>query len=205
MDQIVVGSLGLQARHGTLRARFIAATFTRDARLLEGWLVHSVGVEARCLTPTGAALVTPPSQFRGRCQLGELFTGYGAGSREEGPRPNLVRVAVVESVTTPDQESVVELTANIDDMSPEQLSYVLQQALQAGALDAWMCPVMMKKGRAGRVIHLLVSRGRGRRLSRHFYSVSRRRSGFVGRMSREGTSNVASCLWRLPWGPCVSR
>jgi uncharacterized protein (DUF111 family) len=54
-------------------------------------------------------------------------------------------------------ESLVQLSTNIDDMSAEQLAFLQQRLLAAGALDVWLCPVVMKKGRAGNVLQLVAT------------------------------------------------
>ena len=47
------------------------------------------------------------------------------------------------------------LETNLDDVTGEQLGYAVAAALDAGALDAWVSPVTMKKGRPGHVLHVL--------------------------------------------------
>lgn len=52
-------------------------------------------------------------------------------------------------------ERVITLEANIDDMTPEHLSHCLGVLLCEGALDAWVTPIVMKKGRAAHTLHAL--------------------------------------------------
>jgi uncharacterized protein (DUF111 family) len=47
------------------------------------------------------------------------------------------------------------LETNLDDVTGETLGYVINAALTAGALDAWVTPAVMKKGRPGHVLHVL--------------------------------------------------
>ena len=96
--------------------------------------------------------------------------GSGAGSKEF-PIPNILRAILGEPIyvgpapwawaPAPSQDvgfatdEVVELAANVDDMSPQLLAALIDSLLQAGALDVWVAPVTMRKGRPGHVIHVL--------------------------------------------------
>lgn len=100
-------------------------------------------------TPTGAALV---AHFAGSFgPLPELTlekAGYGAGSRETA-RPNLLRMMTGSRNIRPEGEleEQLMLETNIDDSTPEQLAWLTEKLLAAGAADVWMAPVVMKKGR----------------------------------------------------------
>ena len=82
--------------------------------------------------------------------------GYGAGTRTT-PEPNVLRVLLGE--TADDGEGATEtltlLETNIDDMNPEIYGYVIERLLAAGALDAYLTPVIMKKGRPAVVLSVL--------------------------------------------------
>jgi uncharacterized protein (DUF111 family) len=52
-------------------------------------------------------------------------------------------------------QSAIVLETNLDDVTGEQLGHTLAAVLDAGALDAWLSPVTMKKGRPGHVLHVL--------------------------------------------------
>jgi hypothetical protein len=84
-------------------------------------------------------------------------TGFGAGSHELDNLPNCTQVVVGERLATemPGQP-VVLLEANLDDATGETLAHALQQLLDAGAHDAWITPVIMKKGRPGHTVSALV-------------------------------------------------
>jgi uncharacterized protein (DUF111 family) len=71
-------------------------------------------------------------------------TGYGAGTRILGDRPNGLQAVVGSPVGTVD--SLIVLETNVDDVTGETLSHVIAAALEAGAPDAWITPAVMKRG-----------------------------------------------------------
>lgn len=108
-------------------------------------------------TPTGAALLGAlAEEAPGELALRVERFGHGAGARELPDRPNLLRLVIGELEAQRASDEVVELATNLDQTSPELLGHVLERALAAGALDAWVVPATMKKGRPGFVLHLLV-------------------------------------------------
>jgi uncharacterized protein (DUF111 family) len=113
---------------------------------LEGVPVIGAG-SGELVTPTGAALI---KGFTGRfSELPSLVlstTGYGAGDRDL-ELPNVVRVLVGELLKEPAAKQAWVVETNIDDMTPELLPYVVERLIEAGASDAWITPVTMKKGR----------------------------------------------------------
>ncbi|HNX27368.1 MAG TPA: nickel pincer cofactor biosynthesis protein LarC, partial [Phycisphaerae bacterium] len=101
-------------------------------------------------TPTAAAILTTLCKNIGTMPaMTVTSTGYGAGSRQDGPAPNLLRVIIGET-TSPDEgdcDCVLELSANIDDISGEIIGAAIDSLMQAGALDAWASPIYTKKNR----------------------------------------------------------
>ena len=123
--------------------------------LLEGVPVEERGTH-ELVTPTGAALLREAvSEFGPMPPLTIAAAGYGAGTRD-AETPNVVRVLVGEAAPGPAETSLLQVEANLDDMSPELLPHVLETLLAAGAADAWVTPVVMKKGRPGFVVSALV-------------------------------------------------
>jgi uncharacterized protein (DUF111 family) len=82
--------------------------------------------------------------------------GYGAGSRTI-PEPNILRVLLGESEgqAASEMETLTLLETNIDDMNPEVYGYVLEKLFAAGALDAYLSPIYMKKNRPGVMLSVL--------------------------------------------------
>ena len=129
--------------------------------LLQGVPTYGREVTVELTTPTGAAVVAAlASGFGPLPRMLISSTGFGAGSRELEGLPNLTQVVigtVADNVdaTTGAGQPVVELSANLDDVTGETLAHTLAALLEAGAYDAWVVPVLMKKGRPGHVVNAL--------------------------------------------------
>jgi pyridinium-3,5-bisthiocarboxylic acid mononucleotide nickel chelatase len=112
-------------------------------------------------TPTGAAIVKALSRgILGEETLRVQAIGYGAGTLELDDVPNVLRAVVGEILPTEGRDEVVVIETNIDDMNPQAFPFVLEKLLGAGALDAWLHAVVMKKGRPGIVLSALAERSR---------------------------------------------
>jgi len=107
-------------------------------------------------TPTGAALLaTLADEFGMIPPMRITRTGVGAGGRDPVEVPNLVRVVVGETTDRPATELVYE--TNVDDLDPRLWPQTLARLLEAGAADAWLAPILMKKGRPAHTLSVLVS------------------------------------------------
>jgi pyridinium-3,5-bisthiocarboxylic acid mononucleotide nickel chelatase len=123
------------------------------AHLLIGWETRAVDVAGELVTPTAAAILTTLAK-PGRADLVIERIGYGAG-RSDFAVPNVTRVVIgtlaktasADVLGTPDGDAVVVLEANIDDMSPQHYELAAERMFAAGALDVWLTPITMKKGR----------------------------------------------------------
>jgi hypothetical protein len=126
--------------------------------LTRGVPIVRTEVRGEILTPTGAALLTTLGRPVTATPFVADSVGVGAGHRELPGRPNVLRVSVGASATRPrwELDEVVVLETNLDDMSPEALPRVLESSLTAGARDAFLTPVLMKKGRPGHLLTVLV-------------------------------------------------
>ena len=127
------------------------------AELLRGWPQMPVDVEGEMVTTTGAAILTSLVEKPGvRPAFAAERIGYGAG-RSDFAVPNVVRASLghdfgggaapaeVNGGVATDEVSVLE--ANVDDMQPQHFELALERVLAAGAFDAWLAPVTMKKSR----------------------------------------------------------
>ena len=107
-------------------------------------------------TPTGAALLRAWGATSGRLAGRVDRTGVGAGTRDDPERANTVRLVLTSPVRDEaGSETLVELAANVDDLDPRLWPGILQALLDAGALDAWLVPILMKKGRPAHTVHVL--------------------------------------------------
>lgn len=130
------------------------------AVLLEGFPVRGVDVQGEMVTPTGAALITglaesfgpPPDMIVRR-------VAYGAGTRDWPDRPNFLRLVLGDAVDGAADAVVTEtltvLACNLDDMLPQWYGPLVEDALRAGALDVWLTPAHMKKGRPAVIVEVL--------------------------------------------------
>jgi uncharacterized protein (TIGR00299 family) protein len=146
-----VGSGWVKTSHGILPVPPPAV-----AELLKGIPVYSAWVESELVTPTGAAIAA--ALVKSFTKLPELVyekIGYGAGSRDFPEMPNILRVYYGEQGLFQETKRVFIIEATLDDASPQLLAHFLERALDEGALDATLSPVVMKKNRLGTKLTLL--------------------------------------------------
>ena len=149
---VAVGSGRIQTRHGELGIPVPAV-----ARLATGWRIFAGG-EGELATPTGMALLAA----LGRCEdlppISLERSGSGAGSKDAAGRPNVTRVLIGSmEAAAADRvgELAVLLETNIDDFDPRLWPAVLSRLITAGAADAWLTPILMKKGRPAHTLSVL--------------------------------------------------
>ncbi len=156
-DAIAVGSGTVKAAHGTLPVPVPAVT-----RMLVGWTVHAGG-PGELATPTGVALLTTLAVDQGPLpRMRVSAVGTGAGTRDIPGRANVVRVLVGHEdaevpTTTVAAADLRVLEANVDDLDPRAWPPVLEALLAAGAADAWLVPIHMKKGRPAFTVSALAT------------------------------------------------
>ena len=150
---VAVGSGRSRGAHGEMGVPVPAVV-----ELAAGWKLFAGG-SGELTTPTGMALLSALAE---RCEDLPLLTleasGAGAGSRDTPGRPNLTRVLIGERVTHPDDhlsEADVLIEANVDDLDPRLWPGVLTSLIRAGAADAWLVPIIMKKGRPAHTVSVL--------------------------------------------------
>src|SRR5438445_5075720 len=125
------------------------------AELLRGFPIVDTGVKAELVTPTGAAILTTLASGAGAMPTMTVTSvGYGAGTRDLEV-PNVLRCFVGETDDTPDQETIVQVETTIDDMSPQLYEPLIDRLFEAGALDVFLTPVVMKRSRPGVVLTAL--------------------------------------------------
>ena len=151
---VATGSGTVRSAHGWLPNPAPATV-----RLLEGIPTYGRDVQTELTTPTGAALLATLCSFFGPLpDMTVTASGFGGGAGEMADLPNCTQVVIgqraAQASVGPGQPALV-LETNLDDVTGEQLGYAVAAALDAGALDAWVSPVTMKKGRPGHVLHVL--------------------------------------------------
>jgi len=151
VTRIRVGTGETVCRHGR-----IPVPAPATMRLLTGFPVAMAEGDGEIVTPTGASILAALAR---PVTIEDGFvpeaTGLGAGTRDDTSLPNLLRVTVGRRSTGSADETVVELRANVDDQTPEALAHAVSRMLEAGALDAWVTPILMKKGRPGHLLSAL--------------------------------------------------
>ncbi|MDR2809155.1 MAG: nickel pincer cofactor biosynthesis protein LarC, partial [Tannerellaceae bacterium] len=145
----------VHCQHGTIPVPVPAVAEVLAAR---GTNVKQLDVEGELTTPTGAAILAELAESFGPMpEMKLLKTGYGAGTKNL-PIPNLLRVMYGEShVQAADttQETATVIETNIDDSTPEVLSYVMEKLFEAGAKDVFFTPIYMKKCRPATMLSII--------------------------------------------------
>ena len=148
-----IGGGTIDCAHG----RFpVPAPATAD--LLRGLPTYSADPQMELVTPTGAALISAIAPAFGQQPAMRVQNiGYGAGGRNPKGLPNVLRLSIGESDEAPqiNTDTVIVIETALDDLSPQVIAYVTEQALQQGALDVMLTPVIMKKGRPGTLLTVL--------------------------------------------------
>ncbi len=126
-------------------------------RLLEGVPVQAGPAPFESTTPTGAALLaTLVDDWGPLPAMTATSNGSGAGSRDPGEVCNAVRLVLGRASNTSSSAPEHLLQANVDDLDPRLWPDVLDHLLAAGAVDAWLTPILMKKGRPAHTVSALV-------------------------------------------------
>ena len=153
----------VRAAHGTLSVPVPAVLELCSQRAVP--LYHN-GINRELVTPTGAAIaVTLAHSFGGPPRMALEQVGLGAGSADLSI-PNILRLWIGADLSEPNTEgqwvdqtataleTIVRLETQVDDMTPQDVGYVFECLLEAGALDVLTIPVGMKKSRPGLLIQV---------------------------------------------------
>lgn len=156
---IAVGHGTVTTAHGVLPNPVPAVT-----RLLADAAAQTVGIDTtmELSTPTGVAVLTTLGRAGGPMPaMTVTASGFGAGTADPAGRPNVVQVVVgtMTSTSTGGDDTTGRpchlLEANVDDVTGEVLAHTVDAALAAGAFDAWVTPIVMKKGRPAHTVSAL--------------------------------------------------
>ena len=157
---------GFKVGRGTVRCAHgvLPVPAPATAKLLEGFEITPLDIESELTTPTGAAILTTLSEgtWHGlRFRL--LRCGCGRGRREFEQAPNIIRAFLVEDDAVSERIEILE--TDIDDESPEATAALPGILRQAGALDATLTPLLMKKGRSGVRLTVVARAGTAQQLA----------------------------------------
>lgn len=151
--EAALGSGRVRSAHGVLPVPAPAVI-----ELARGWQVRAGG-SGELATPTGMALLTGLSEECAALPpMRVQRIGVGAGTRDTPGAPNVVRVVLgadLDAHIVGEGERMVVLEATVDDLDPRLWPEALSRLLSAGAADAWISPVVMKKGRPAHVLSVL--------------------------------------------------
>lgn len=131
--------------------------------LLKDAPIYSGDIQKELVTPTGAAIVKVlVSNFGSRPAMTTEKIGYGAGSRNFERHANVLRISIGETAdlytnasSLGEEQEIAILEANLDDLNPQLIGYIVEQSFAEGALDVFTTPVQMKKNRPGTVLTIL--------------------------------------------------
>ena len=157
VDKVVVSPVNVgfgkvKCAHGILP---VPAPAT--AELVKGIPTYAGRFEGELLTPTGAALLKYyADEFSYQPLMNVIKCGYGTGNKNF-ESANVVKAVLGEVTDELISENVIELNCNVDDMSAEDMAYAAEVLLVNGAKDAFVTPVIMKKGRSGMLLTVLCS------------------------------------------------
>ena len=189
-----VGSGTVRCAHGVMP---VPAPAT--ANLLAGVPIYGGVVKGELCTPTGAALLTHFAQSFGPMPvMATRGVGVGIGTKTF-EQANCVRAFLGETEEGANGE-ILELVCNIDDMTPEALSFACTQLLERGALDVYTVPGTMKKGRPGWVLTVLCAPEREGALARNILAQTTTNGLRVRRCGKYFLAPGADRV-QTQWGP----
>ncbi len=133
-------------------------------------------VQHEATTPTGAAiLVATVDEYTSEINFPISKTAYGIGQRDVSEVPNVLRVYLSDTKTAISglkEESATMVECNIDDMNPERYEFIMEQLFEAGAADAWLTPIIMKKSRPANQLSVLCSSDKARKIKEIIFTQS---------------------------------
>lgn len=148
VSPIHVGSGHVRCAHGILP---VPAPAT--ANILRDVPIYGGSIKGELCTPTGAALLKHfATRFDNMPPMRTQAIGYGMG-KKDFEMANCVRALLGE--TAESGNAVIELSCNLDDMTPEDIGYAIERFFEAGALEVYTVPVAMKKSRLGTLLCIM--------------------------------------------------
>ena len=150
-SSVPTGSGTVKCAHGVMP---VPAPATLE--LLKGVPLAFSTVKGELTTPTGAAILTTVvTEFIDAPAMTIERVGIGAGTKDFLDRPNILRLLVGTTHTSPTADTVTVLETNLDDVPGEVVGYCVERLLSAGALDVFTLPIQMKKQRPGVLLSVI--------------------------------------------------
>jgi pyridinium-3,5-bisthiocarboxylic acid mononucleotide nickel chelatase len=144
----------VNTQHGTMPTPTPATL-----EILRGYPTILTAIPEELTTPTGAAIVKALSSGMLEDEpINVERIGYGTGTKEIAQVPNLLRLVVGEFVIEYERDELVSVETNIDDMNPQVYPYLIEKLLASGAHDAYLIPIIMKKGRPGILLSVMTAK-----------------------------------------------
>jgi len=193
---VTVGAGTVATEHGELPVPAPAA-----AALLHGMPIVPGPVGGELTTPTGAAaLHTFASDFGAVPPMVLRRVGTGCGTRDLG-LPNVCRLLLGDPIlSAPSGDKVVLLESNIDHLTPEELASAAERLREAGALDVWQTPIVMKKGRSATLLSALTRPGDAPRIADRMIAETRtlgvRMAPYDRRLAERDVAEIDTALGR---------
>jgi len=156
VQELLVSTLPMGTGFAKSRHGIIPVPAPATLELLSGFPVRLNDGPSEMVTPTGAAIVKALARpASSRLTFDVERVGYGAGTKDFGDRPNVLRLMLGQEASGLRGDEVVEIAANIDDLNPQIYDHLSEQLFAAGARDVTLTPTIMKKGRPGIILSVL--------------------------------------------------
>jgi len=153
---INVGSGTVRTAHGILPVPAPATT-----ELLTNIPMYQSSTQFELTTPTGAAIIsTLGSSFGTLPAMKVDRTAYGAGDQDFPGQPNVLRLMIGEAMPVYEEDTSIVIETNIDDLNPQVYDHLIGKLMELGAQDAYLTPIVMKKGRPAVLLSVLTDRSR---------------------------------------------
>ena len=169
VSPVALGGGSVTTEHGRLPVPAPAVV-----ELLRGLPSYGGPLDVELCTPTGAALlVTLADDWGPQPAMSVTHVGIGAGGRDPEGHANVLRMLVgrheVSTRSTGGGPDPLLIETNVDDLDPRIWPVVITALLEAGASDAWLTPIVMKKGRPAHTLSVLVAADRADPVRRAIY------------------------------------
>lgn len=157
VSPLPLGSGTVKSAHGMIP---IPAPATVE--ILKGFNFRLENTAGEKVTPTGAAILATAAELYPQFEPSSASfriekTGYGAGTGDFPDRPNLLRLMFGELAASlsPEREEIQVIETNVDDMNPQIYGHLMSRLYNAGALEVFVTPIIMKKNRPGTLLTVL--------------------------------------------------